>query len=181
LKKLCFLLLLVPFTSFPQQESDIEKLLLKKLPNVLGNMADQTPFGAGIRSLIGNKKSQLENTIVNQWIKYSKAFEYKDYEMLANYFSFPVVFDALNEPEKIINKKQLIEKYKIIREDNIQEDYKYSILNKYNFIQLSEDFIILDAHYSRYNSKYKKIFFGRGLYSYKRVNNKWKLFEINTF
>ena len=181
MKKLCFLLLLIPFTSFSQQESDIEKLLLKKLPNVLGNMADQTPFGAGIRSLIGNKKSQLENTIVNQWIKYSKAFEYKDYEMLANYFSFPVVFDALNEPEKIINKKQLIEKYKIIREDNIQEDYKYSILNKYNFIQLSEDFIILDAHYSRYNSKYKKIFFGRGLYSYKRVNNKWKLFEINTF
>lgn len=181
MKKLCFLLLIIPFTSFSQQESDIENLLLKKLPNVLGNMADQTPFGAGIRSLIGNKKSQLENTIVNQWIKYSKAFEYKDYEMLANYFSFPVVFDALNEPEKIINKKQLIEKYKIIREDNIQEDYKYSILNKYNFIQLSDDFIILDAHYSRYNSKYKKIFFGRGLYSYKRVNNKWKLFEINTF
>ena len=73
MKKLCFLLLLINYTSFSQQESDIEKLLLKKLPNVLGNMADQTPFGAGIRSLIGNKKSQLENTIVNQWIKYSKA------------------------------------------------------------------------------------------------------------
>ena len=73
------------------------------------------------------------------------------------------------------------EKYKIIREENIQEDYKYSILNKYNFIQLSDDFVILDAHYSRYNSKYKKIFFGRGLYSYKRVNTKWKLFEVNSF
>ena len=181
MKKLFYLFLLIHFASFSQQESDIEKLLLKKLPNVLGNMADQTPFGAGIRSLIGNKKSQLENTIVNQWIKYSKAFEYKDYEMLSNYFSFPVVFDALNEPEKIINKMQLIEKYKIIREVNIQEDYKYSILNKYNFIQLSDDFVILDAHYSRYNSKYKKIFFGRGLYSYKRVNTKWKLFEINSF
>ncbi|MAR44294.1 MAG: hypothetical protein CMC48_09540 [Flavobacteriaceae bacterium] len=181
MKKLFYLFLLIHFASFSQQESDIEKLLLKKLPNVLGNMADQTPFGAGIRSLIGNKKSQLENTIVNLWIKYSKAFEYKDYEMLSNYFSFPVVFDALNEPEKIINKMQLIEKYKIIREVNIQEDYKYSILNKYNFIQLSDDFVILDAHYSRYNSKYKKIFFGRGLYSYKRVNTKWKLFEINSF
>lgn len=181
MKKLCSLLLIIHFTSFAQQESDIEKLLLKKFPNVLGNMADQTPFGAGIRSLIGNKKSQLENTIVNQWIKYSKAFEYKDYEMLANYFSFPVVFHDLNEPEKIINKRQLIDKYKTIREDNIQEDYKYSILNRYNFIQLSDDFVILDAHYSRYNSKYKKIFFGRGLYSYKRVNTKWKLFEINTF
>ena len=181
MKKLFYLFLLIHFASFSQQESDIEKLLLKKLPNVLGNMADQTPFGAGIRSLIGNKKSQLENTIVNLWIKYSKAFEYKDYEMLSNYFSFPVVFDALNEPEKIINKMQLIEKYKIIREENIQEDYKYSILNKYNFIQLSDDFVILDAHYSRYNSKYKKIYFGRGLYSYKRVNAKWKLFEINSF
>ena len=181
MKKLFYLFLLIHFASFSQQESDIEKLLLKKLPNVLGNMADQTPFGVGIRTLIGNKKSQLENTIVNLWIKYSKAFEYKDYEMLSNYFSFPVVFDALNEPEKIINKMQLIEKYKIIREVNIQEDYKYSILNKYNFIQLSDDFVILDAHYSRYNSKYKKIYFGRGLYSYKRVNTKWKLFEINSF
>ncbi len=181
MKRLWLLLLLIQFSSFAQQESDIEKLLLKKLPNVLGNMADQTPFGAGIRSLIGNKKSQLENTIVNQWIKYSKAFEYKDYETLANYFSFPVVFDALKKPEKIIDRNQLIKKYKVIREDKIQEDYKYSILNKYNFIQLSDDFIILDAHYSRYNSKYKKIFFGRGLYSYKRVNTKWKLFEINTF
>ena len=123
-------------------------------------MADQTPFGAGIRSLIGNKK-QLENNIVNQWIKYSKAFEYKDYETLANYFSFPVVFDALNEPEKIINKKQLIEKYKIIREDNIEEDYKYSILNKYNFIQLSDDFIILDAIIVDIILN-KKIFLGEG-------------------
>ncbi|MFL2611483.1 MAG: hypothetical protein ACJ0P5_04490 [Flavobacteriaceae bacterium] len=180
MKKLFYLFSLVHLISFSQQESDIEKLLLKKLPNILGNMADQTPFGAGIRSLIGNKKSQLENTIVNLWIKYSKAFEYKDYEILANYFSFPVVFDTLEKPEKIENKKQLIKKYKIIREEKIQEDYKYSILNKYNFIQLSDEFVILDAHYSRYNSKYKKIYFGRGLYFYKKVSSKWKLFEINS-
>ena len=144
LKKLCFLLLVIHFTSVAQQESDIEKLLLKKLPNVLGNMADQTPFGAGIRSLIGNKKSQLENTIVNLWIKYSKAFEYKDYEMLANYFSFPVVFDAINKPEKIVNKDQLIEKYKIIREETIQEDYKYSILSK-----LIRMFLIIKKFFER--------------------------------
>ena len=110
MKKLCFLFLLVHYIPYAQQESDIEKLLLKKLPNVLGNMADQTPFGAGIRSLIGNKKSQLENTIVNLWIKYSKAFEYKDYEMLANYFSFPVVFDALNKPEKVMEAIYAIKK-----------------------------------------------------------------------
>ena len=181
MKKLFFLFFLIHFASFSQQESDIEKLLLKKLPNVLGNMADQTPFGVGIRSLIGNKKSQLENTIVNLWIKYNKAFEYKDYEMLSNYFSFPVVFDPLKNPEKIQDKNQLIKKYKILREEKIQEDYKYSILNKYNFIQLSDGFVILDAHYSRYNSKYKKIYFGRGLFHYKKVNTKWKLFEINSF
>ena len=129
MRKYFYLFFLVHFISFSQQESDIEKLLLKKLPNVLGNMADQTPFGAGIRSLIGNKKSQLENTIVNLWIKYSKAFEYKDYEMLVNYFSFPVVFDTLDKPEKIENKKQLIKKYKIIREEKIQEDYKLSLIH----------------------------------------------------
>ena len=30
------------------------------------------------------------------------------------------------------------------------------------------------------SSRYKKIFFGRGLYYYKKVNTKWKLFEVNT-
>ena len=173
--------MLIHFVSFSQQESDVEKLLLKKIPNILGNMADQTPFGVGIRSLIGNKKSQLESVIVNLWIKYNKAFEYKDYEMLSNYFTYPVLFDPLNEPKTIKNKNQLINRYKILREEKIQEDYKYSILNKYNFIQLSDEFVILDAHFSRYNSKYKKIYFGRGLYHYKKVNNKWKLFEINSF
>lgn len=181
MKKLFCLFLLIHFVSFCQQESDIEKLLLKKVPNVLGNMADQTPFGAGIRSLIGNKKSQLENTIVNLWIKYSKAFEYKDYEMLSNYFSFPVVFDPHKDLETIKDKDQLIDRYRFLREEKIQEDYKYSVLNKYNFIQLSEDYVILDAHYSRYNSKYKKIYFGRGLFHYKKVSTKWKLFEINSF
>jgi len=181
LKKIFCLIILIHSVSFSQQETDIEKILLKKLPNVLGNMADQTPFGAGIRSLIGNKKSQLESTIVNLWIKYSKAFEYKDYETLSNYFSFPVVFNPLEEPETIKDKNQLINRYKILREEKIQEDYKYSILNKYNFIQLSDGFVILDAHYSRYNSKYKKIYFGRGLYHYKKINTKWKLFEIISF
>ena len=181
LKKIYCFFLLIHLVSFSQQESDIEKLLLKKLPNVLGNMADQTPFGVGIRSLIGNKKSQLESVIVNLWIKHGKAFEYKDYKMLVDYYSFPVVFNSLNEPETIENKNQLISRYKIIREEKIQEDYKYSILNKYNFIQLSDEYVILDAHYSRYNSKYKKIYFGRGLYHYKKINTKWKLFEIYSF
>ena len=49
-----------------------------------------------------------------------------------------------------------------------------------SFIKLNDDFVILDAHYSRYNSKYKKIFFGRGLFYYKKVNTKWKLFEVTT-
>ncbi len=181
MKNLLYIFFLTHFLSFSQQDSEIENILLKKLPNVLGNMAGQTPIGAGIRLLIGDKKSQLENTIVTLWIKYSKSFEYKDYEILANYFSFPIVFNSLKKPEVIQNKNELLIKYKILREEQIQDDYKYSILNKYNFIQLSDDFVILDAHYSRYNSKYKKIFFGRGLYSYKRVNTKWKLFEINSF
>ena len=133
--------MLIHFVSFSQQESEIEKLLLKKLPNILGNMADQTPFGVGIRSLIGNKKSQLESVIVNLWIKYSKAFEYKDYEMLSNYFTYPVLFDPLNEPKTIKNKNQLINRYKILREEKIQEDYKVDCLDlgKYAIAKYGRD------------------------------------------
>ena len=46
----------------------------------------------------------------------------------------------------------MIELYKSDRE-NLQDDYKYSLLEDWKLLNISDNLIILDAYYSRYNDK----------------------------
>ena len=71
----------------------------------------------------------------------------------------------------------MIELYKSDRE-NLQDDYKYSLLEDWKLLNISDNLIILDAYYSRYNDKYELIISGRGLYTYKNINGLWLLSEI---
>jgi hypothetical protein len=38
---------------------------------------------------------------------------------------------------------------------------------------------MIDAIYSRYDKDYKRIFQGRGVYMYKKINDKWKMFSVS--
>ena len=120
----------------------------------------------------------LESLIVKKWMDYSKGFEYKDYERIANHFTYPAIFNN-STPIIVKNKKMMIEAYKSVRE-NVQKDYKYSLIDKWKLINITNEFLILDAHYSRYNADYKQILSGRGLYFYRKVNGNWFLKEVTT-
>jgi len=118
----------------------------------------------------------LESMIVKKWMDYSKAFEYKDYDRIANHFTYPAVTNFAT-PLIVENKNSMIELYKSDRE-NLQDDYKYSLLEDWKLLNISDNLIILDAYYSRYNDKYELIISGRGLYTYKNINGLWLLSEI---
>jgi len=125
------------------------------------------------------KKAFYEKQIIENWEEYSKAFEYADYEKIASYFTFPLTFSLLENPQIISNKKDLIAFYKQARA-NVQDGYKYSMLDKSRIVWLSKDAYMFDATYSRYNNEYKRIFQGRGIYMYKKINNTWKMFSISS-
>ncbi len=135
-----------------------------------------TVFFSGLISSQENKA--LENQIVKQWMDYSKGFEYKDYERIANHFAYPAIFNN-SIPIIVRDKSMMIQAYKSVRE-NVQKDYKYSLIDKWKLINITNDFLILDAHYSRYNADYKQILSGRGLYFYRKLNGKWFLKEVTT-
>ena len=109
---------------------------------------------------------------------YSKAFEYKDYNRIANHFTYPAVFN-LATPIVVNDKKMMVDRYKSARE-NIQKGYKYSLLEKWILLNITEDLIILDAHYSRFNTEYESIHTGRGLYTYKNIKGNWLMTEVTT-
>ena len=125
------------------------------------------------------KKAAFEKRIIDKWQEYSKAFEYADYDKIVSYFTYPVTFSILDNPRVINNQEDLIDVYKYMR-SNVQDGYKYSILDKSRIIWLSKDVFMIDATYSRYDKDYKRIYQGRGMYMYKNVEEGWKIFSISS-
>ena len=125
------------------------------------------------------KKVFFEKQIIDNWEEYSKAFEYADYDKIASYFTYPLTFSLLENPQIIANKKDLIAFYKQMR-TNVQDGYKYSLLDKSRIVWLAKEVYLVDATYSRYNDDYKRIFQGRGVYMYKKIDNKWKMFSVSS-
>ena len=120
----------------------------------------------------------LESLILKKWMDYSKGFEYKDYERIASHFTYPAIFNN-STPIIVKDKKMMMQAYKSVRE-NVQGGYKYSLMDDWKLINITKEFVILDAYYSRYNADYKQILSGRGLYFYRKVNDNWLLKEVTT-
>ena len=122
------------------------------------------------------KASQNEAEVVHQWKQYSRAFEYADYQEIAKHFTYPAtLIDASGQAVPAKDKDALIKKFREIRE-NIQDGYKYSSLDTYQFHTYSDQACMVDATFGRFNDSYQRIYTGRCLYFYRNTNDGWKMF-----
>ena len=172
MKKLLFIAFLFPVFIFSQNP-----MIKKELNPIMKKKIDiKKKKNLVLKSF--EKRKKVEKSIVNLWEEYSRAFEYSDFEKIRTYFTYPVTFSILGDPVIVKNEKDLIKLYDQIR-SNVQVGYKYSKLEKSRIIWISKDVCMLDATYSRFNKNYDKIFTGRGIYMYKRVENSWKMFSMS--
>ena len=119
-----------------------------------------------------------EAAVVHAWKQYAKAFEYVDYQQVGNHFTFPVtLIDPSGQPLILAGREALIEKYREIR-GNIQDGYKYSLLDTCQFHQYSDQVCLVDATYGRFNESYQRIHTGRGLYFFRNTDDGWQIFTI---
>ena len=172
MKKILFLALLIPVFIFSQNSTvkkEMNPIMKKKMEIKKKKNLDLKSY---------NKRKKVERTIINLWEEYSRAFEYSDFKKIKTYFTYPVTFSILGDPVIVKNQNDLIKLYNQIR-SNVQVGYKYSKLEKSRIIWISKDVCMLDATYSRFNQNYDKIFTGRGIYMYKRVENSWKMFSMS--
>ena len=172
MKKILFLALLVPVFIFSQNSTfkkEMNPIMKKKMEINKKKNLDLKSF---------NKRKKVEKTIINLWEEYSRAFEYSDFKKIKTYFTFPVTFSILGDPIIVKNENDLIKLYNQIR-SNVQDGYKYSKLEKSRIIWISKEICIVDATYSRFNENYERIFTGRGIYMYKRVDKSWKMFSMS--
>ena len=136
------------------------------------------PLLAFSQSAKKKNKFNAEVVLNDKWQEYSKAFEYSDYEKVSSFFTYPATMNFIEKPMIVNNKEELIKAYKEIR-SNVQDGYLYSLMDRSKVIWISKSLVMIDATYSRYNSNYERIFKGRGIYMYKKVDNEWKIFSIS--
>ena len=119
-----------------------------------------------------------EVAVLHAWKQYSKAFEYADYDQIGHHFTYPVTFvDPAGHPLTFADRAALMRQYQTIR-GGIQEGYRYSLLDTYQFHQYSNQVCMLDATYSRFNQAYERIHTGRGLYFFRWTSEGWRLYTI---
>ena len=173
MKKLLFIAFLFPVFIFSQNT------MIKREMNPIMKKKMEIKKKKNINLKSFEKRKKVEKSIVNLWQEYSRAFEYSDFEKIKTYFTYPVTFSILGDPVIVKNEKDLIKLYNQIR-SNVQVGYKYSKLEKSRIIWISKGICMLDATYSRFNKNYDKIFTGRGIYMYKRVDKSWKMFSMSS-
>ena len=168
MKKILLIILLFPLITLSQNE-----VMQKKIEYKQSMMKKKS-------SLKPNQvKKKIEAKIIDKWEEYSKAFEYSDFEKIKTYFTYPVTLSVFGNPTIINNEKDLVKFYKQIR-NQVQDGYKYSMLEKSRVIWISKEICMLDATYSRFNDNYKRIYTGRGIYMYKRIDKSWKMFSMSS-
>ncbi len=173
MKKLLIIAFLLPIFSFSQNpmiKKQMNPIMKKKMEIKKKKSLDPKPF---------EMKKKVEKTIINMWEEYSRAFEYSDFDKIKTYFTYPVTFSLFGDPIIVKNENDLIKFYNYIR-SNVQDGYKYSKLEKSRIMWISKEICMLDATYSRFNENYDRIFTGRGIYMYKRVDKSWKMFSMSS-
>ena len=71
--------------------------------------------------------------IIDLLENYGKAYEYEDFENLANYFDYPTTFKAPIGNSILEDREELIEFYKVARSPVVVgNDYWYSLYKKVN-------------------------------------------------
>ena len=168
MKKILLITLLFPLITFSQNEVMQKKMEYKQ--SMMKKKSSLNPKQA---------KKKIEAKIIDKWEEYSKAFEYSDFEKIKTYFTYPVTLSVFGNPTIINNEKDLVKFYKQIR-NQVQDGYKYSMLEKSRVIWISKEICMLDATYSRFNDNYKRIYTGRGIYMYKRIDKSWKMFSMSS-
>ena len=82
-------------------------------------------------SLAQETEEQIKKTISYEWLTYSKAFELKDYNKIAEFFRYPVILSG----KSYSNKKTVMETYKETREKKFSQDISIVYLMRLSLLK----------------------------------------------
>ena len=118
-----------------------------------------------------------ENDIIDVFEDYNNSFANKDYNNIVKHFDLPVSFNLKDKTVSASSNFKLKFIYRKIRGD-LPEFYSHSVWDELKIKIIDEDIAIVNAKFSRYKNDGTIFYSGSGIYSLRKINDKWKFFSM---
>ena len=118
-----------------------------------------------------------QDDIIDVFEDYNKSFADKDYKNIVKYFDLPVSFNLRDKTILASSNFKLKLIYRKIRGE-LPELYSHSVWDELTIKIIDDNIAIVNAKFSRYKNDGTIFYSGSGIYSLRKINDKWKFFSM---
>ena len=125
--------------------------------------------------------NELEkNKILNIMVDHNYDLTDQKYGNLETYFCFPFLYNDSEEVNSAMNARELKKLLKRIRK-KLPKNHSHIDWKKMNVKVMNEGIALVNAMYSRIDKSDTNYFTGAAMYSFRKIDKKWKIFSITPF
>ena len=125
--------------------------------------------------------NELEkNKILNIMVDHNYDLTDQKYNNLETYFCFPFLYNDSEKVKSAMNLRELKKILKRVRKE-LPKNHSHIDWKKMNVKVMNEGIALVNAMYSRIDKSNTSYFTGAAMYSFRKVDKKWKIFSITPF
>ena len=125
--------------------------------------------------------NELEkNKILNIMVNHNYDLTDQKYNNLETYFCFPFLYNDSEKVKSAMNLRELKKLLKRVRKE-LPRNHSHIDWKKMNVKVMNEGIALVNAMYSRIDKSNTSYFTGAAMYSFRKVDKKWKIFSITPF
>ena len=125
--------------------------------------------------------NELEtNKILNIMVDHNYDLTDQKYNNLETYFCFPFLYNDSEKIKSAMNLRELKKLLKRLRKE-LPKNHSHIDWKKMNVKVMNEGIALANAMYSRIDKSNTSYFTGAAMYSFRKIDKKWKIFSITPF
>ena len=125
--------------------------------------------------------NELEkNKILNIMVNHNYDLTDQKYNNLETYFCFPFLYNDSEKVKSAMNLRELKKILKRVRKE-LPKNHSHIDWKKMNVKVMNEGIALVNAMYSRIDKSNTSYFTGAAMYSFRKIDKKWKIFSITPF
>ena len=125
--------------------------------------------------------NELEkNKILNIMVDHNYDLTDQKYGNLETFFCFPFLYNDAEEIKSAMNIRELKKLLKKMRKE-LPKDHSHIDWKKMDVKLINEGIAVVNAMYSRMDKGNTNYFMGAAMYSFRKIDEKWKIFSITPF
>jgi len=121
-----------------------------------------------------------QNDILNTMVYHNYDLDDGKYDNLDTYFSFPFAYNEKDDSQIVKNQRELKKFFKKIKK-TYPRDHSHCDWKSMDVKLLNERIAIVNAMFSRIKNNGTTYFTGVAMYSFRKVDDSWKIFAITPF